>query len=161
MVEKTLTLEERITILEAKEEIKEIIANYNHGVDKKDESLFLSIWEEDAVWDIGDPWGICVNKNEIKEKVRAIWGGLPESHHWGCNEVIEVNGDLATAVSDVDCTATNMNGVPLVISASNWDTFSKRSGKWRLAERKIKIHYMTPVLEPWSDRPETRINPKL
>ena len=35
MVEKTLTLEERITILEAKEEIKEIIANYNHGVDKK------------------------------------------------------------------------------------------------------------------------------
>lgn len=161
MVEKTLTLEERITILEAKEEIKEIIANYNHGVDKKDESLFLSIWEDNAVWDIGDPWGICVNIYEIKEKVRAIWGGLPESHHWGCNEVIEVNGDFATAVSDVDCTATNMNGVPLVISASNSDKFSKKSGKWRLAERKIKIHYMTPVLEPWSDRPETRINPKL
>jgi hypothetical protein len=157
------SLEERILELEAREEIKIIIANYNHGVDKLDEDLFMDLWEEDAVWDIGDPWGICINKQEILEKIRAIWVGLPETHHYGMNEVITINlnDGTATAVSDVDCTATNANGVPLVIAATNWDKYSNKTGKWRLTERKIKIHYMTPVLEPWSNQPQSRINPKL
>lgn len=157
------TLEQRIAELEAREEIKAIIANYNHGVDKLDEKLFMSLWEEDAVWDIGDPWGICVNKQEILEKITAIWEGLPETHHYGMNEVItvDIENGTATSVSDVDCTATNANGVPLVIAATNWDKYTNKSGQWRFAERKIKIHYMTPVLEPWSDQPESRINPGL
>ena len=157
------TLEERLLELEAREQIKEIIANYNHGVDKLDEELFMDQWEEDAVWDIGDPWGVCNGKQEILEKIRAIWQGLPECHHYGINEVIKVDiqNGTATSVSDVDCTATNYKGVPLVIAATNWDQYSNKTGKWRFTERKIKIHYMTPVLEPWSDKPESRINPKL
>ncbi|WP_209123312.1 nuclear transport factor 2 family protein [Alkalihalobacillus sp. BA299] len=157
------TLEERIAVLEAREEIKEVIAKYNHGVDKHDEEMFMDIWEENAVWDIGDPWGYCANKQEILDKTKAIWEGLPETHHYAMNEVIEVdiNNGTATTVADVDATATNAVGVPLVIAATYWDKLSNRTGKWRLTERKVKIHYMTPALEPWSDKPETRINPKL
>lgn len=159
----TKSLEEKILEIEAREEIKELIANYNHGVDKLDEALFMDLWEEEAVWDIGDPWGVCNGKAEIQEKIRAIWGGLPETHHYGVNEVIKVNlkEGTATALSDVDCTATNVNGVPLVIAATNWDQYSNKTGKWRFTQRKIKIHYMTPALEPWSNDESTRINPKL
>ena len=158
-----VSLEKRIAILEAREEIKEVIYNYNHGVDKKDEQLFMSIWEDDAVWDIGDPWGYCGNKQEILEKTKAIWEGLPETHHHAANPVINVNLDhgTATAMTDVEATATNAKGVPLLIKATYWDDLSNQSGKWRFKKRKVKIHYMTPVLEPWSNDPNSRINPKL
>ncbi|SDI09699.1 SnoaL-like domain-containing protein [Alteribacillus persepolensis] len=158
-----LTLEQRIAALEAREEIKEVIANYNHGVDKKDEELFLDVWEEDAVWDIGDPWGYCSNKKEILEKTKAIWEGLPETHHHATNHVINVDIEkgTATAVADVEATATNAVGIPLLISATYWDDLSNHTGKWRLKKRKVKIYYMTPVLEPWSNDPKTRINPKM
>ncbi len=157
----TKTVEERLAVLEAREAIKETIANYCHGVDKADEALFMEQWEEGAVWDIGAPWGVCRNKEEIRNMIRAIFQGLPETHHWTTNTTIEVNGGEATAVSDVWATATNAKGVPLLISATYWDRLSNRTGKWRFVERKVKIFFMTPVLEPWSDRSETRINPKM
>ncbi|MEH7275796.1 nuclear transport factor 2 family protein [Neobacillus vireti] len=157
------TLEERILELEAREEIKEVIARYNHGFDKKDEELFMDVWENDAVWDFGDPGDTCSNKQEILEKTRTNWRYFPETHHYSMNTVIslEIDNGNATSVTDVDATATNMVGVPLVISATYRDKLSNRTGKWRFTERKIKIHYMTPVLEPWSNNPETRINPKM
>src|SRR5438445_712376 len=51
------TLEERIQVLEDREAIREVIANYCHGVDEHDQALFLSIWTEDAGYLIGEPLG--------------------------------------------------------------------------------------------------------
>ncbi|WP_209123290.1 nuclear transport factor 2 family protein [Alkalihalobacillus sp. BA299] len=157
------SLDERILELEAREQIKELMANYNRGIDTLDEELFISIWEENAVWDTNDPLNISKNKLEILERVKLSWRDFPETHHFTTNEVIHVDlkNGVATAVADVDCTLTNSAGVALVSAASYTDKFSNRSGKWLFSERKIKIHYNTPVLEPWSNTPESRFNLKL
>lgn len=151
------SIEERLQVLEDREAIREVIANYCRGVDQKDEALFLGLWEDDAKWTIGDPFGNHVGLQQIKAILGAIWEGLPETHHFTTNSVITVTGQTASAVSDVDCTATDAKGRALLIAATYWDDLRKTSDTWKFTERKVKIHYMTPVVEPWSDDPNSRI----
>ncbi|MBZ5752681.1 nuclear transport factor 2 family protein [Metabacillus rhizolycopersici] len=143
------TLEERINELEARDQIKEVIANYNHGYDKRDIEIFMDIWEENAIWDLGDPQGSCQNKEEILERLQISWRDIPQTHHYTVNIVISFdrkNGE-ATSISDVDATAINKEGVPSIVAGTYYDKFSNRTGKWRFIERKVKIHHLTPVSE--------------
>jgi hypothetical protein len=143
------TLEERINELEARDQIKELIANYNHGYDKRDLELFMDVWEENAIWDWGTPQESYQNKEEILERLQISWRDIPQTHHYTVNIVITIdskNGE-ATAISDLDATVIDKAGLPSMIAGSYYDKFSNRTGKWRFIERKIKIHHSTPVSE--------------
>lgn len=155
----TKTIEDRISELEARHQINEVMANYNHGIDKRDIDLFMDVWEENAIWDLGDGEGCCRNKKEILERLKISWRDVPETHHYTVNTVMSIdskNGE-ATAMSDVDATATNQEGTPFVIAGTYYDKFSNKTGKWRLTERKVKIHSFTSVSELASDKPSTHI----
>ena len=152
------TFDERVAALEDRQAVHELLAHYNRGIDEKDEDLFLSIWSEDARWDIGDPFGSHVGHPQIMDIVRVIWHALPETHHFTTNEVIRVEGDSATAASDAHCTATDAKGRAMLIAASYRDRAHRSDGTWQLTERNVRIHYLTPVTEPWGSDPATRIN---
>lgn len=152
------TLEERIQVLEDRESIREVIANYCRGVDQRDEALFLSIWTEDAGYLIGEPLGDHHGLAAIKDILHAIWEAFPETHHFTTNAVIEVDGDTARCTSDVDCTATDAAGRAMLIAATYYDDLVRQYGEWRIKQRKLTIYYMTPILEPWSLDPATKLN---
>ena len=152
------TLEERIQVLEDRESIREVIANYCRGVDQHDEALFLSIWTEDAGYLIGEPLGDHHGLAAIKDILHAIWEAFPETHHFTTNAVIEVDGDTARSVSDVDCTATDGAGRAMLIAATYFDDLVRQDDEWRIKQRKLTIYYMTPILEPWSLDPATKLN---
>jgi uncharacterized protein (TIGR02246 family) len=151
------TLEERIALLEDREAIRTVIANYCRGVDGKDEALFLSIWTEDARYLIGEPLGDHHGLAAIKEIVHGIWQVYPETHHFTTNEVIEVTGDTARCVSDVDCTATDAVSRATMIAATYYDDLVRVDGGWKIEQRRLTIYYMTPILDPWSSDPGSRI----
>ncbi|ARK29964.1 nuclear transport factor 2 family protein [Halalkalibacter krulwichiae] len=154
------TLEDRIDELEARHQIYEVIANYNHGVDKKDRELFMDVWEENAIWDLGDPGGCCRNKQEILERLEISWRDVPKTHHYTVNIVVttDMENGMATAISDLDATAMDKEGTAFVIAGTYYDRFSKSTGKWRLAERKVKIHSFTPVSDLAAAKPSTHTN---
>ena len=152
------TLEERVQVLEDREAIREVIANYCHGVDQHDQALFLSIWTEDAGYLIGEPLGDHHGLAAIKDILHAIWQAFPETHHFTTNAVIEVDGDTARSVSNVDCTGTDAAGRAMLIAATYYDDFVRQYGEWRISQRKLTIHYMTPILEPWSLDLATKLN---
>jgi uncharacterized protein (TIGR02246 family) len=153
------TLEERIQTLEDREAIREVIANYCRGVDQHDEALFLSIWTEDAGYLIGNPLGDHHGLAAIKDILHAIWEqAYPETHHFTTNAVIDVDGDTARCVSDVDCTATDIAGRAVLIAATYYDDLVRQHGEWRIKQRKLTIHYMTPIAQPWSLDPSTKFN---
>lgn len=153
-----LTLEARVAALEDRQAVHALLANYNRGIDEKDEELFRSIWNDDARWDIGEPFGAHEGHAQIVDIVRVIWQALPETHHFTTNEVIDVAGDTATAVCDAHCTATDAKGRAMLVAASYRDRARRIDGTWKLTERNVQIHYLTPVTEPWSDDPASRIN---
>ncbi|MEW9674078.1 nuclear transport factor 2 family protein [Ammoniphilus sp. 3BR4] len=135
------TLEERILELEAREKIKEILANYSHGVDKRDEAVFIDLWEEEAVWDQGN--GQCyINKQEILQGVKGAWERFTNTYHYTMNEVIQVDlkSGTASSIADVDTRVTSSAGNSIIISATYYDKFRMTNGTWRFTERKTMIH---------------------
>ena len=48
-------LQSRLTELEGRIAIRDLVSDYCHGFDKRDYARFLAIWWEDCVWDIGPP----------------------------------------------------------------------------------------------------------
>jgi uncharacterized protein (TIGR02246 family) len=147
----TPVAENQLRVLEDREAIKEVIANYCHGVDKRDRQLFLGLWAEDAEWLIGDPFGDFKGRDQIADVLEQIWQALPTSEHFTTNVVIDVLGDEAEALSDVFCTATDSSGRAIMIAATYRDRLVReRDGKWRFKVRRVKIHYWAPITDPWT-----------
>jgi uncharacterized protein (TIGR02246 family) len=147
----TSDVADRIRVLEDREAIKEVIANYCHGVDKRDKNLFLSLWVEDAEWRIGAPFGDFKGRAQIGDVLEQIWQALPTSEHFTTNVVIDVRGDEAEAMSDVFCTATDSAGRAIMIAATYRDHLVRGSdGRWRFQVRGVKIHYWAPITDPWT-----------
>jgi len=150
------TLEERIQILEDREAIKELVANYCRGVDGRNEELFMSVFHDDACYNIGGAFGDASGRDEIKGMLHALWAAFTEMHHWATNVVIELDGDSARAFVNADVTGTDNKGRALMFAASYIDQLTRVDGTWKFSVRDIDLHYMTPVLEPWSNNAESR-----
>ena len=150
------TIEQRVQQLEDREEIRELIAKYCHGVDGRDEDLFMSIWSEDAKYLIGAQFGDHIGIDAIREILHGLWGAFTEMHHWATNVVIELDGDTAKARVNADVTGTDTKGRALMFAATYTDELRRIDGRWKFTVRDIDLHYMTPVLEPWSNDSESR-----
>jgi ketosteroid isomerase-like protein len=150
------TLEERIQAIEDREAIRELIAKYCRGVDGRDEELFMSIWRDDAQYRIGGQFGDHTGLAEIKRILHGLWAAFTEMHHWATNVVIELDGDTARAWCNADVTGTDTKGRALMFAASYSDQLTKVDGTWKFTVRDIDLHYMTPVLEPWGNEPDSR-----
>ena len=139
-------LETRIDRIESQFELHRLVSEYCHGVDKHDLDRFLDIWHDDAVWEIGPPFGDFTGKSEIRRAlVELIWPAWRETHHWTTNLVVEIDGDRAHGVCDVNCNGANPEDVALLVSATYTDDFERRDGRWRIAKRNVVIHYFSPV----------------
>src|ERR1700757_4889986 len=87
--------------LVAKEQIRQAMARYSRGIDRRDEELLKSVYHHDSVDDHG--WGLQAGGWDIAALVRRDGKGFPEewkqtSHFLG-QHLIEVDGD--EAVSEV------------------------------------------------------------
>ena len=142
--------EARIDALESRYEIHRLASDYCHGCDKHDIDRFMSVWHDDAAWEIGPPYGDFFGTAEIKHALEdLIWTALPETHHWTTNLVVEFETpDRATGVCDVTCDGVTPEGQLLLIAATYWDTFERRAGAWRIARRKVDLFYFKPVVVP-------------
>lgn len=135
-----LTLEERIQQIEDIENIRKIIANYCHGVDKRNLETFLSIWHEEGVWEVPHLRNAIGKKDVELLLVNTIWNNVVQSHHHTTNSVIEINGNTATAVSDILYTRTEKNGVSSLLSGVYRDDYCKDGGRWYMKRRAFSPH---------------------
>jgi uncharacterized protein (TIGR02246 family) len=150
------TPEERIQAIEDREAIRELVANYCRGVDGRNEELFMSVFHDDAKYNIGGAFGDADGRDEIKGMLHGLWSTFTEMHHWATNVVIELDGDTARAWVNADVTGTDTKGNALMFAASYEDQLTRVDGAWRFSVRDIDLHYMTRVLEPWSIDPASR-----
>ncbi|MGW8813438.1 nuclear transport factor 2 family protein [Gordonia terrae] len=144
------SLAARVDRLESRAAITKLMADYCHGIDKRDLELFSSVWHPDAVLGMGEGLGAHDGIDAIEHFVRdLVWVELlPESHHWTTNLSLDFDdADRARAVSDVLAAATDASGVRVTIAATYRDRFERRDGVWRFARRDSQIHYQLPVAE--------------
>ncbi len=137
-----LTVEERLERQESRNEIADLVSNYCRGTDLRDPELFMSIWHEDATYDVSGPFSLYQDHEGIRAGIDEIWDAFPETHHWTTNLVLDfADADHATGKADVICKCIDHDGKFVMMSASYQDTFERRDGTWRFALRYLTIHY--------------------
>lgn len=151
-----LTLQERVQALEDRNAVIELAATYNRAVDSYDEALWMTVWQEDAEYLIGDTFGNHYGLEQIKAILHTLRDYFHEMHHYATNIVVELDGDTAHMLVDADVTATDRSGRALMLAASYADTCERRDGRWGFTKREITLHYATPVSKPWTLKPDER-----
>jgi hypothetical protein len=149
MTRTSISLEERIRHVVDAEEIKSLMSKYCHGIDKKDKSLFMSIWAEDGQYEL--PRGHAAGLNAIRQLLHKVWREVPKCHHHITNPLIEIDGDTASARTDVIYYRQTQDGVLQLLSGTYAFTFVRISGEWKMAS--LKFASFDTVSPVFSDKP--------
>ncbi len=138
--------ETRLELLEARNELQDLISRYAHGFDHQDAGLLRSIWREDAVLDLSF-FGRFDGIEEIMGAARQYWDAAPFMHHWMANPLIEIDlaAGTATAATELDCLCTYVEEGTSHIGGTYRDSFVREDGRWTIAERVFEIAFVTPM----------------
>lgn len=125
----TNSLEAKVQRVIDVEEIRTLMAKYCHGIDGKDEELFMSIWAEDATYVL--PHGEATGLSAIRELVHTVWQRVPKCHHHITNHVVVVDGDRATADTDVFYYRQSDEGVVQLLSGKYSMEYVRVNDEWK------------------------------
>jgi hypothetical protein len=121
------------SLLEEKDAIRELMANYCFRCDTRDPEGLGALFTEDSIWDGGD-WGIKRGPGELKEFLMQATGDFA-MRHVCANEVIMVEGDTATAQCYFFVLKCGDGAPEIFFTGFYDDRFIKRDGKWLFKER--------------------------
>lgn len=139
-----MTLEQRLDRIESRLAILDLVAAYCHGADGRDEQLFRSVWHDDAVW-LAAPHRF-VGLGEIVAAVARQWDAFASMHHSTSNSVVRfVSDDEATGRHDVLTLTVFADGRRLLSTGQYVDRYTRRDGRWALAERSASVTTMVEL----------------
>ncbi|MDU9393266.1 nuclear transport factor 2 family protein [Pseudomonas sp. zfem002] len=131
----TQALQRKIDWLTDIETLKALISRYCHGIDKHDEAGFMSLWAEDATWEL--PRGIQSGIDGIKALLHKVWREVPKCHHHITNPLISVDQDDASALTDVIYYRQSGDGLHQLLSGSYAISFRRVDGAWKVRHLKF------------------------
>ena len=136
-------VEARLQELDAREQIRQLMHRYGRYLDERDFSAFADLFTEtDSEYVSGGQTarGAEAIAGMLEEIITANPSGLGSPNfHVFFNEIIEVNGDEATAFSQSAFVVPDDKGDPrMVFLASYDDIFVKQNGVWKFKRRVVK-----------------------
>lgn len=137
----------RIDELESRSVLRDLVSDYCIGFDTHDWDRFIAIWHEDAVWEIGPPFGTFTGHEGIRKAVYdVLYPAWRETHHLSTNlRLTFVDVDHIQGVCDVDCMGATPDDVVQMVGATYTDAFERRHDVWKIARRQVKIHYFNAL----------------
>ena len=137
----------RVDELESRSAIRDLVTDYCVGFDQQNWQQFIAIWHEDAVWDIGEPFGVFNGHEGIREAVyEVLYPVWRETHHLTTNlKIVFSNADHASASCGVDCMGATKDDIVQMINATYVDELERRDGCWKIAKRTVSMHYFNPL----------------
>ena len=153
-----MSVEERLHRIEDRDEIRELISRYAHGLDLPDRDVFASVWAPDAVYRVDAPFGEVRGVKAITDAWDTFQLLFVSMYHHTMNVVVDgPDGDTASATSFALVTGTDSEGTAWTASCIYFDQFARIDGRWLFTERYDKVNYMVPWLAPLSLEEESRM----
>ncbi|MET7511165.1 nuclear transport factor 2 family protein [Streptomyces albidoflavus] len=144
------SIEARLDEIESRIAIEELLNKYCHGFDRPDRDLLRTLWAEDAVFDLGPLFGDPANGVEgIMAKAEELWAAVPVMYHWMADPVIAVDGDTATAETELNCLVISREDGPTQVVGVYSDRFARIDGVWKFQHRVFDPQLWAP-LEGWA-----------
>jgi uncharacterized protein (TIGR02246 family) len=146
----TISIEERLAQVEAKQAIRELMAGYSYGCDHQDRERFLSIWTDDAHWDLGEAFGVAEGKDAIERVLETIWVESPETRHWITDVTVDFTGpESAKGQAHTICYIRNAKGQELFCACDYDNEYAMGDGGWQIAKCLLTVHWWKTL--PFAD----------
>ena len=126
------------SVLEAKDEIRELMATYAMAMDACRFDDVGACFAPDAEWITN--YGAARGPAEIETFIRGIVpvkGEGPQRKHYITNIIIRVDGDTASAVSDYLIIRESENGLIPVMGGTYKDRLRKTEAGWRFSRKEL------------------------
>ena len=115
---------------EDRDEIRDLFARYCVHMDAGEAAEWAALFTEDGVFDMGT--GPIVGREALAVFAGSIGGSM---HHMVMNEVIDVDGDVASSHVSLLVVA----GGQLSTTGRYRDTLRREDGRWHLAKRTLTL----------------------
>jgi hypothetical protein len=137
-----------VTKYEDRQDISEVLLRYATGIDRRDWSLFRTVFTEDCDLDYGDI-GAWQGVDAVVEFMRQAHSAAGHTLHRLTNQDIAIDGDRAAARTYVDALimlADNKSGVNGIGYYD--DEVVRTAAGWRVTRRRFTTVRVAPVGEP-------------
>ena len=140
------SLEDRITALEDKDEIRELTTRYCHSVVAADTQGILELFCDDGTFKMGDRK--VEGQAALKEFYSSIAGSPPipfiQNHVIDEYTSTEAKGRCSVEIRMVQ------KGESITTAGWYSDEYKKVDGKWKFAARDFKTFHMVPLSKGWA-----------
>ena len=139
---KKLTIEQRLHLIEDKEEIRELLIAYGRDFDKRDFNAYAQLFADDGVWTGGSPGAHAyTGRDAIREFVAKTYpaSSYPGSYHIMSSFSVQIiDENTATAWSRYTYIVLGVHGEPAPLVAGHYeDTLIREGGVWKFKLRKV------------------------
>lgn len=154
----TLTLEDRIRLIEDREQIRELVANYCFLIDDgRFDELVDRCFTADASCDYRGVRGglapiVAQGSADIRNFLSAVLPGLlSDMVHTIHNHRISLDGDRGSGelyfwMTAIDCAT----GDDVIAAGRYFDRYRRVGGQWRFEVRNARIFFIAPIKTGWS-----------
>ncbi len=142
------SVEERLTRLEDRDAILQLLVTYGHLLDEKDLRGYSQLFAEDGVWDGGigsatGPQGIYDMLDTVFKRVPP--GNYGNDYHIMSDFQISTQGDTATSRSNWTWVIEGAAGTPVIQRSGHYeDQLVKVDGVWKFKHRLTVTEMPTP-----------------
>ena len=141
------SLEERIQVLEDKDEIRELTAKYCYAVVAQDSAALLNMFTDDGIFDMSPNMHF-----EGQEQLKKLYSNKIEEvapKPFIQSHVIQVNGDEATGNCAVEIRLLD-DGEAITACGHYNDIYRRVGGEWKFAHRDFQLYHWVPLAKGWS-----------
>ncbi|GAB4137912.1 MAG: hypothetical protein Tsb0016_03430 [Sphingomonadales bacterium] len=142
-----MTLETRIAALEAREEIRNLVARYCFVIDDRDIDGIAALMAPDAVFRSADGVMNARGRDAIIDQFHGRFAVLGMTNHFTHNHVINIDGadhghGLVNSHAEL-----YRNGRPMIVALRYQDRYVRHDGAWLFAERLLSFGYYLDVAD--------------
>jgi ketosteroid isomerase-like protein len=136
-------LDERIARLEARAEIRELIARYCFTIDARDVEGIGACFTRDGRFRSVDGQMNAAGRDAVVEQFHGRFAVLGPSNHFTHDQLVEFTpGEPHRARGIVNSHAEVIrNGEPMLASLRYHDEYRLEEGRWRFADRALEFFY--------------------
>jgi hypothetical protein len=133
-------LQEQITALHSKDEIRDLFAAYGRTLDERDFAAFGALYARDGEYVSGGAATTAQGPDAIAALLRSLilTNASGANLHTYSNETIDVNGVTATATSRGAFYVQDANGGPMALMFATYrDELVHEDGRWKFKRREV------------------------
>ena len=144
-----LTLEQRVARLEAKDEIRELVARYGVAIDDRDLDGVSALFTRNGSFRSKDGVLNATGRDAVMDQFRQRFSVLGPTNHFVHEHIIAIDqADVARASGLATSHAEVWRDDVAMIAALRYDdAYRLEEGRWRFEERLLSFLYYMPVTD--------------